>query len=182
MEKIYITGTGRSGTTFLIKIFSFLDLDTGFNKDNYAQSIYANCNSGMEKIYNDKYKIIKNPLILFEIEKVVRDPNIIIKTVIFPIREYIASAKSRESHQFQNGGLVNSTDLESQLQFYYKSMSEYMYWMTKYNIPTIFLDFDSMVADPLYLYNKLKVVLDEFDVSFEHFSVAYKEANETSKV
>ena len=35
MEKILITGTGRCGTTFLIKLFSFLDFDTGYNRDNY---------------------------------------------------------------------------------------------------------------------------------------------------
>jgi hypothetical protein len=182
MEKIYITGTGRSGTTFLIKILSFLDLDTGFNKNNYEQNICKNCNSGMETKYNDKYTIIKSPFFLFEMDKILRDPQIIIKTVIIPIRDYLASAKSRERHQFDYGGFMGSNDLPSQLQFYYKGMSEYIYLMTKYNIPTIFVDFDTMVTDPLYLYNKLKVVLDEFDVSFERFSVAYKEASETCKV
>ena len=29
MEKILITGTGRCGTTFLIKLFSFLGYNTG---------------------------------------------------------------------------------------------------------------------------------------------------------
>ena len=50
MEKILITGTGRSGTTFLIKIFSFLDFDTGFNINNYKKYIFSNCNSGMENL------------------------------------------------------------------------------------------------------------------------------------
>ena len=49
MEKILITGTGRCGTTFLIKLFSFLDFNTGYNRNNYKLSIYSNCNSGMER-------------------------------------------------------------------------------------------------------------------------------------
>ena len=59
MEKILITGTGRCGTTFLIKLFSFLDFNTGYNRNNYKLSIFSNCNSGMERNYNEKYYIIK---------------------------------------------------------------------------------------------------------------------------
>ncbi len=53
MEKILITGTGRCGTTFLIKLFSFLDFNTGYNRDNYNSSISVNCNSSMERSYKD---------------------------------------------------------------------------------------------------------------------------------
>jgi len=60
MEKILITGTRRCGTTFLIKLFSFLDFDTGYDRNNYKESIYYNCNSGMERAHNDKYYILKN--------------------------------------------------------------------------------------------------------------------------
>lgn len=37
-DKIYITGIGRCGTTFLIKLFSFLNFDTGYNKENYKNT------------------------------------------------------------------------------------------------------------------------------------------------
>lgn len=57
MEKILITGTGRSGTTFLIKLFSFLNFNTGYNKNNYKQYISNNCNSGMERNYKENYYI-----------------------------------------------------------------------------------------------------------------------------
>lgn len=39
MEKILITGTGRCGTTFLIKLFTFLEFDTGYSKYNYTSFI-----------------------------------------------------------------------------------------------------------------------------------------------
>ena len=58
MEKILITGTGRCGTTFLIKLFSFLDFDTGYNRNNYKLSISSNCNSGMEKTYKSNNRIL----------------------------------------------------------------------------------------------------------------------------
>ena len=37
-----ITGTGRCGTTFLIKLFSFLEFNTGFNRENYNNFIFNN--------------------------------------------------------------------------------------------------------------------------------------------
>jgi len=61
MEKIFITGTGRCGTTFLIKLFTFLGFDTGFNKDNYKRYIMPNCNAGMERIFTDRFEVVKNP-------------------------------------------------------------------------------------------------------------------------
>jgi len=40
MEKYLNSGTGRCGTTFLIKLFSFLDYDTGYNMENYNNHIF----------------------------------------------------------------------------------------------------------------------------------------------
>jgi hypothetical protein len=59
MEKILITGTGCCGTTFLIKLFSFLDFHTGYDRNNYEKFISNNCNSGMERQYKEKYYILK---------------------------------------------------------------------------------------------------------------------------
>ncbi len=98
IEKIFITGTGRCGTTFLIKIFSFLNIDTGYNKSNYNDYIYKNCNSGMERLYDEPFNIIKNPLIIYDIYNILQNSNIKIKTIIIPIRDYKLSAKSRVFH------------------------------------------------------------------------------------
>ena len=97
MEKIYISGTGRCGKTFLIKIFSFLDFDTGFTRETY------------EKLNI----LIKNPYILNNIDIILKDENIKIKTMIIPIRKYIDAAKSRVNNGLnKRGGLWNATDLE----------------------------------------------------------------------
>ena len=69
----------------LIKLFSFLEFDTGFTKNDYNKYIFSNCNSGMEKQYNDNYYILKNPIFMSNIENIVNDTTIIIKNVIIPI-------------------------------------------------------------------------------------------------
>ena len=181
MEKILITGTGRCGTTFLIKLFSFLDFDTGFNKNNYTYFIDNNCNSGMELFHTEKYYILKNPRFLSNIEQLVQDKSIIIKTVILPIRDLKLSSISRTKYGNNSGGLWNATDELSQTEYYKDILSNYLCVMTKYDIHTIFIDFDKMVNDKTYLFNKLKNILDEKNIDFETFSTVYDEISLTSK-
>jgi hypothetical protein len=181
MEKVLITGTGRCGTTFLIKLFSFLGFDTGYNRDNYKLSISPNCNSGMEKKYTENYYILKNPIFMINIETIVKDTSIIIKNVIIPIRDLKNSAKSRVICGSKNGGLWNAKDELSQIEFYKNILTHYLLISTKYEINTIFLDFDKMVNDKTYLFNKLKHLLDEKNVDLELFSQVYDEVSLSSK-
>lgn len=181
MDKILITGTGRCGTTFLIKLFSFLEYDTGFNKNTYLKAISTNCNSGMEYSYTAKHYILKNPSFLINIEGIIKDKTVNIKHVIIPIRDFNESAKSRASFGKQNGGLWNATNEETQKAFYMKIISNYIFMMTKYDINTIFINFDKMVNDKEYLFNKLKIILDEKNINFTYFSDIYDEVSLTSK-
>ena len=87
MEKILITGTGRCGTTFLIKLFTFLGFDTGYNNKNYQKYIFSNCNSGMEKEYSDNHYILKSPGFMMNIKDIVNDSSVKIKYIIIPIRD-----------------------------------------------------------------------------------------------
>lgn len=180
MEKILITGTGRCGTTFLIKLFSFLNYDTGFNKTNYQKGIHSNCNSGMEHQITSPYYIIKSPYFLRDIANILTNKTIKIKLVIIPIRDFIQSAKSRVLHKNQFGGLWDASNLEEQIEFYERTMANYRTHMTTYNINTIFIDFDQMILDKQYLFDKLKVVLDEKQIKFPEFSSVYDEVTVTS--
>ena len=180
MEKILITGTGRCGTTFLIKLFSFLNYSTEFNKTNYETGISKNCNSGMESDIMAPFYIIKSPYFLRDMDKIVTNPMIQIKLVIIPVRDFTQSAKSRVIHSNQAGGLWHASNLEEQVEFYEKIMANYRVCMTTYRINTIFLDFEQMITDKQYLFEKLKVVLDEKKINFQEFSSVYDEVTVTS--
>jgi len=181
MEKVLITGTGRCGTTFLIKLFSFLGFNTGYNKDNYESSINPNCNSGMERNYKDNYYILKNPRFMSDIETIVKDKSITIKNIIIPIRDLNNSAKSRVKNGKQNGGLWCANDELSQINFYKNILTNYILISTKYDINTIFIDFDRMINDKTYLFYKLKIILDEKNIGLNDFSLIYDEVSLSSK-
>ena len=135
----------------------------------------------MEKQYNDNFPIIKDPLIIENIETIINDTNIIIKQIIIPIRDYKLSAKSRVIHNTECGGLWNATNEEEQINFYNKLMSNYIYWMTKYEINTIFIDFDKMVTNKKYLFDKLKLNLDKKNIDYDIFANTYDEVTLNSK-
>lgn len=181
MDKILITGTGRCGTTFLIKLFTFLDFDTGFDRETYKARINSRCNSGMERTYKENHYILKNPNFILNIETIIKDKNTNIKKVIIPVRDYKLSAKSRVKYGNKPGGLINAKDEKSQILYYNKIISNYVYFMTKYDINTIFIDFDKMINDKNYLFNKLKIILDEKNIGFDLFSKIYDEVSLTSK-
>jgi len=181
MDKIYITGTGRCGTTFLIKLFTFLKFDTGYTKENYERHVNTNCNSGMERRYNDNFHVLKNPTFINQIENIIAEKTINIEAFIIPIREYNASAQSRVNHGRRCGGLWNASDKKSQTEFYHSIMAKYLYHMVKHEIKTIFLDFDAMVNDKQYLFDKLTPVLSKRNIDYTTFCTAYDEASITSK-
>jgi len=186
MDRILVTGTGRCGTTFLTKIFTRLDFDTGFDKTKLNLHISKNCNGGLEKRKDyRKYYITKSPDFLCDLGFIVKDTTVNIKYVVFPIRNYSESAKSRErcnkvAGTNGEGGFWCATNEKEQIEFYYKAIANYIYLTTQHDIKTIFLDFDKMVSDEKYLFDKLKVILDEKNVEFELFSKIYKQATITS--
>jgi len=181
MDKILITGTGRCGTTFLIKLFSFLEFDTGFDKDTYKNFIFQVCKSGMEKPYNSKFYIVKAPSFMANIDTIVKDKSIRIKTVIVPLRDFKSAALSRVKLEKRNGGLWNATDEASQIEYYKDILTNYICVATKHDINTIFIDFDTMITDKRYLFNKLKCILDEKQIDFETFSTTYDDVALTCK-
>lgn len=173
MSKTFITGTGRSGTTFLMILYTNLGLDTGFTESNYQDNIYAECNSGMEKSYTHQPNIIKNPEIMHQIPEIINSGTDI-QFIIIPIRDYEKSAHSRVSIGLHAGGLWNANNQEEQVSYYHKIMAEYLVHMVDYNIPTIFVSFKQMISSPEYLYNKLKPTFK--DISYDKFLEAYNKA------
>jgi len=65
---ILITGPGRSGTTFLMKILTLLEMDTGFTRD--CMSVDQQSQSGLEYqgLGGDLPYVIKNPKLMWQLE------------------------------------------------------------------------------------------------------------------
>lgn len=173
-HNVIVSGTGRSGTTFLMLIFTFLGMDTGFTEDNYDMDIDNDANSGLERDLQFAY-IVKSPAYIQCISEVILETNI--DWMIIPIREYEDSALSRyKLGPGVRGGLWESRNAVEQVQMYWRIMAKYLRKMVKYQIPTIFLDFDKLIVSQKYVYNKLLPLFESKNISFDSFKVAYTKA------
>lgn len=175
-NRICITGTGRAGTTFLVRLLTLLDLDTGYLKQDIVfnkKYISKNCNSGLEHYNrNNPPLIIKDPTMIEYPEYFILQYNI--SDVILPIRNYEEAASSREKHGNKDGGLWNAKDKEEQLQVYYKYLSDLLYYASKYDVTIHLLDFVRMTQDPKYLYDRLKFLKTNYslDTFIQQFTTA----------
>ncbi len=91
------------------------------------------------------------------------------------------SAISRTKYAKFHGGLWNANNEITQIKYYKELLTHYICCMTKYDINTIFIDFDKMINDKLYLFNKIKTILDEKNISYEAFCDVHDEVSLTSK-
>ena len=90
-----ISGTGRTGTTFLIQLFTLLGLDTGFS--DLTSAVFSNCDAGMEwDIHKaDAPYIVKSPWICDYLDEVIESTDIVIDNTIIQVRHLYSAAESR---------------------------------------------------------------------------------------
>lgn len=176
---LFISGTGRAGTTFLVQLFTELGLDTGFSHAN--ENVNPNSNAGMEwniRNSNAPY-IVKSPAgMTQELSELLATGEVTLDCAIIPIRDLYAAAESRRAVQRNSkerdlpGGLVLTENPEDQETALAVALHRLTHTLTQYDIPMIWLYFPRLVQDAPYLYRKLKPLLPHHD--FESFSQAFR--------
>ena len=85
MEKIFITGSKQCGTNFLLLLFTLLNFDTGFSKNDFKVLCYDNNTSETELPFDENRYILKNSMFIHQINDI--KANCKIKYFIIPFRE-----------------------------------------------------------------------------------------------
>lgn len=101
---VVIAGIGRSGTTFLMELFTELGLETGFEKSEIAAVRSSYSHAGFEYVpLNADYEklpwIIKSPYFYKFADEVFTNKDIEIEHVLIPIRNLQDAANSRRKIQ-----------------------------------------------------------------------------------
>jgi hypothetical protein len=96
---VIITGTGRTGTTFLVELLTHLGLDTGFSTKDITVKKRKEARAGLEHDLRRKGRtfpfIIKDPMFCDYAEEIIYRDDIVIEHIFVPIRELHAAAESR---------------------------------------------------------------------------------------
>ena len=191
---VVISGTGRAGTTFLVKLLTGLGFDTGFGPD--YMPILKNCRAGLERDLRDPHAphVVKDPWICDYIDQVIADPRIVIDFAIVPTRCLTAAAESRRhvsrtSDQAQYdgpqsipGGLWGTSLPEEQEAFLLRKLYRLLLGLSRSGAQIILLHYPSLVKDAQFLMKKLEPLLALRSISPGEFHEAFKKVVDLSLV
>lgn len=188
---VVISGTGRSGTSFLVELLTHLGLDTGYRVETLEQRKSKLARAGLEHDIRDSDApyIVKNPSFCNYAEEVFSREDIVVEHVFVPMRDLKAAAESRRFVTNQavasmslikkfhfylhpkhvSGGLTSDADQQEQKllnQIYQLSLA-----ISCTCIPVTLMRYPLIVQDSSYLYSKLEPILGE--ISFGEFQDAF---------
>jgi hypothetical protein len=187
-KHIVITGTGRTGTTFLVELLTHLGLDTGF--DAAQLKCYKNPlgRAGLE--YNVGFEgcpyIVKHPSFCDYADEIIARDDIVIEHIFIPIRDLYAAAESRRLVVKKNiqeasfldkikfllgkskaftGGLLKTNSLRSNSQeaVLLNMIYKLMLAVSDSSINITLLNYPRITRDAAYLFDKLKPVFQELE-------------------
>ena len=195
---VVITGTGRSGTTFLVELLTHIGLETGFSADDIVSKKFKEARAGLE--YDIRRKdcpfIVKSPCFCDYAEDVICRDDIVIEHVFIPVRDLNAAAESRRhvlktnvsnlhfverlKHMFRPrkfpGGLwhTRSSKPGKQEEILLRQIYKLMLAISDTTLPVTFIRYPRIVKDCPYLFEKLKPILR--DITYESFCAMFSKA------
>ena len=170
---IIISGTGRTGSSFLVQLLTGLALETGFQPGE-TQLPPAE-RAGLERDIRLPHApyIIKTPLLCEYIDEVLSNPLIKIEHAIVPVREFTSAAMSRAyvqeirsgspNGEAVNGGLWGTNKAAEQETILRHRFTSLIEGLARYDIPIKFLWDPRLTQDAAYLYEKLAFLLGDRD-------------------
>lgn len=169
---ILVTGAGRSGTSLLMAIFTFLGLDTGFDEKEFERVRSSSGKAGFEK-HEDPYPYIVKCIWCSEkVDAMVNKHDFQIEHVVLPIRNLNDSVQSRKrvaSLGETNGGFDNASDENEQKNINCRRTYNLLHDLAKNDIPFTLLHFPRLSSDSEYLWGKLEWLFSKHDISKERF-------------
>jgi len=179
---VLITGTGRAGTTPLVRILTKLGLDTGFIDAHQPDSPAP---GGLERGIDDlPYSYIcKKPHFCDELEGIARRTDVKIDHVIVPMRDLYSAAESRRkavrdaglgaTPQNVAGGLFGTADGSMQERVLAEKIYKLMLTLATYDIPHTLVLWPKFGREPAYLFSKMHFLLRD-RVPYDRFLEAHR--------
>lgn len=183
---LLIAGTGRAGTSFLVRYLTELGLDTSLSRRGESGAFWDEAaNAGLEELaHGDAGQlpyVVKSPWIGEYIEQILADSRLRVDAILIPVRDLTEAATSRAiletraMHQqapwmaemnrtwevWANtpGGVVYSLNPLDQARLLAVSFHNLVWRATEAEVPVHFLAFPRMIEDKDYLFRALRPIL-----------------------
>lgn len=205
---LLIGGTGRAGTSFLVRLLDALGMDTHLGRRGDKASWFDGVNAGLEDIMVEGGPkvlpyVVKSPSLTEFVEPLLNREDIAIDGVIIPVRNLMDAAKSRcvqevaaihakapwmtkqpqvwRTWGFTPGGVLASTDPHDQAEILAVGFFHLIDKLVAADIPIYFLSFPRMIYDPEYTYKRLRGCLPQ-TVTKEQVISAHSSVADPEKV
>jgi hypothetical protein len=183
---LLIAGTGRAGTSALVRYLNGLGLETHLSKPGGSDDWHDMAQAGFEdlplcKSGDDLPYVIKLPWAYQVIDQILSDPKIKLDAVLVPTRELIEAAASRSIVQLQAmnrnsewlsevaspwehwattpGGAIFSVSPIDQARLLAVGFHHLIERVVRADVPVVLLSFARLVSEPDYLFAKLRNLL-----------------------
>ena len=166
-----ITGTGRSGTTFIVEVLTALGVDTGFDYINIQKHVHSR--AGLEinllEAVSPPY-VIKDPSFMLYFQDVIERKDLVLDHVFIAIRDVYAASQSRryvetitDKQKYNDGGvpggLTGTLNPEEQESVLLSRMFDLALQLSQTDCDITYLHYPLLVEDSEYLYVKLRPIL-----------------------
>ena len=169
--KIVITGTGRAGTTLLVRLLDELGLDTGLREGKltpYGASVRAGLECRIDD--PDAPVVVKDMTLGFRMRAVLAGGNVRIAHVLLPSRRLDIAAASRVRAAdygrlpFRRGALVGTLRATQQQRVLAGMIEEILSALDEHQIPHTMLEFPRFALDAAYTHRALAAVVPDATV------------------
>lgn len=181
---LLISGTGRAGTSFLVRYLTALGLDTHLARRGAAAGWSEDAHAGLEDLPsgadpNSLPYVIKSPWLAFHPESL--GPDVTLDAIIVPVRGLAEAAASRVLNERRAmlkaqpwmqaqgqawdvwahvpGGVVYSLDATDQARLLAVAFHTIVHHALSHDIPLVLLEFPRLAQDGDYLFARLAPVL-----------------------
>jgi hypothetical protein len=205
---LFIAGTGRAGTSFLVRFLAELGFDTHLSRKADSPSWDENANAGLEDApflteNEDLPYVIKSPWLYAYIDALIRSGTFRADAVVIPVRDLAEAAISRSVVErraiHQNaawmselnpsweqwghvpGGIIYSLNPVDQGRLLAVGFHHLVQRLVAADIPIIFVAFPRLAEDSGYLLDKLRPLLAP-EVGEAMFRAAHARVADESKI
>lgn len=205
---LLIAGTGRAGTSFLVRYLTELGLDTTLSRSGEEAAFWDNtANAGLEEIVTRSGEnlpyVVKSPWMGEYFEEILANPHLSVDAILIPVRDLVEAATSRTvlemraMHQYAPwmaemdrswevwattpGGVVYSVNPLDQARLLAVSFHNLIWRATQAEIPIYFLAFPRIIQDREYLFRVLHPILPP-QVTAEQAYEAHERTADLTKV
>jgi hypothetical protein len=182
---LLVAGTGRAGTSALVRYLTGLGLETHLSRCGDAAQWDEAAQAGLEdiplsRVARDLPYVVKSPWSYEFVEEILEDPGIQLDGVIVPVRDLLEASASRITRQLQAmhqelpwmaqtatfehcgitpGGVIFSLNPVDEARLLAVGFHRLLERLVDADIPIVLLAFPRLAADPDYLHRRLAPLL-----------------------